>query len=81
MQFKPKKNLAKVAMQKRIDGIAQTDSQYLTEEELAALLDMNVRQAVKKAVALKFNRIPKKGSFCYSKKQVLAWLNGECHKQ
>jgi hypothetical protein len=59
----------------KIEEIMATEGKFLTETQLAEILGLSVKQAVIKAVLLKFSRIRVKGSRYYSKKQVRAYLN------
>lgn len=58
-----------------IEAILQSADKYITEEQLAEILGLTVRQAVIKAYKLGFARIPIKKSRCYAKRQIVAWLN------
>lgn len=77
MRLVPKKNHAAMAVQRKIETITKSGGKYLTEEQLAEVLGLSVKQAVIKAVELKFARIPIKGTRYYSKRQVQSYLNGE----
>ena len=81
MKLKPKKNIANVDLQKKVDSIVEPGRDHITEEELARIMGMSIKDAKKKAVELNFSRIPVKGTHYYSKKQVLNYLAGKVSKQ
>jgi DNA-directed RNA polymerase specialized sigma subunit len=78
MILKFKRNLKAIEVQRKVEKITKSGGKYITKEELAQILGMSVKDAVKKAVELRFSRIPVKGSHYYSKRQVQAYLNSEC---
>lgn len=80
MPLQPKRDLRAIALQRKMEKVTRSGGKYITREELAELLGLSVKDAQQKAVELNFSRIPVKGSHYYSKRQVLAYLNGECKK-
>jgi chromosome segregation and condensation protein ScpB len=81
MQLKPKTfQVQPVYGNKTIEAIMKSPRKFVTEEQLAEILGLNVNKAVIKAVELKFARIPVKNSRYYSKKQIQAYLNKEYGK-
>ena len=76
MQLKPKMYYqAPKAVNKNIEEIMKSPGKFLTEIQLGEILGLSVKQAVIKAVELKFSRIHIKKSRYYSKKQVQVYLN------
>ena len=75
MQLKPIKKRAPAVLEPHISAIMSTPGQFITEAQLAEILDLSVKQAVIKAIQLRLSRIHVNKTRCYSKKQILAYLN------
>ncbi len=74
MKLKPTKHYTPKIEDKNITTIMSSPGKFLTEEQLADILGLNVKQAVIKAAELKFSRIHVKYSRYYSKKQMQEYL-------
>jgi len=77
MKLIPIKRNAPQVLNKNVSRIMSAGGKFLTEDQLAEVLGLNKKQAVIKAAALKFSRIPVKKTRYYSKKQVQAYLTRE----
>jgi hypothetical protein len=77
MKLIPIKRNAPQVLNKTIGKIMSSGGKFLTEAQLAEVLGLSMKQAVIKAAALKFSRIPVNKTRYYSKKQVQAYLSRE----
>ena len=68
------RNAPKV-LNKSVSKIMSSGGKFLTETQLAEVLGLSLKQAIKKAAELNFSRIPVKKTRYYSKKQVQAYLS------
>ena len=76
MQLKPKIiHVQPKVLGTHIEDIMKSPGKFITQEQLAEILELSVKQAIIKAVDLGFSRIHVKKSRYYSKKQVQAYLN------
>ena len=75
MRLKPTKHHIPKILDKNIAAIMSSPGKFLTEEQLADILGLNIKQAVIKAAELKLSRIHVKYTRYYSKKQVQAYLD------
>jgi high-affinity K+ transport system ATPase subunit B len=76
--LKPKRSHMQAAIQKKVEQATDSGGKYVTEEQLADILGLSVKDAVKLALHQRFSRIRVKGSIYYSKRQLQAYLSGEC---
>jgi hypothetical protein len=74
MKLKPKRQAPLRQLSAEAAAVMAAPGEFMTEDELARIMGLNVTQAVKKALSVKLSRIRVKNSRYYSKKQVKAWL-------